>query len=352
MATGLGIRNFTKVYRESQYTNQGSLILSGTEHNAYLNRLTVEVTHFDAYRSENFKTLPENTHWGYLTQFKGSSVLSSTPVKFVKQRVFEHINQGIWAYHQTTENVRLLNASTESGVNSLIAGGVLGDATGALIRIFIKAKEGLGDTFDNAAAWLLGYEQAGDGGVGEAGNSYTGFPIASPFPDAFKFKADIPVSFKFRLESWYLVNPIIYITSNPSDASDETNGEDEYPSPEPGNSDGKGQEFPPASAPASGSDPRDYATKPGQPGTGVWTFVVSFSNPGNNAACNNIPAATLALRGFPDEPVKREFTGPPVQAGGRPGRFFTSVASVNHGGDCQVNGPGSAFFTADGPSND
>ena len=349
MPTGLLIRDFEKVYREVRYSNQGSIRLSEIEHNAYLNRLTLEITHYDAYRSISYKTLPDNTHWGYLTSFKGSSVTNNLAIKFSKQRVFEHINQGIWDYHQATENLNISNAATQSGVNSLISGGVLGEATDALVRIFVEAKDALGESFSNAAAWLVGYEALGDNDQGEPDSTYTAFPIASPYPDVFKFLSDIPCSFLFRLESWYLVNPTVYITSNPTDTSDETEDENEYPSPDPGDGSGQGAEFPPSSAPASGSDPRDFEEDVGQPGTGVWTFTIQFSDPGNNAACNNIPAGFFELRGFPDEPPQREFTGPPTSTGGRPGRFFTSVASFSHSGDCALGGPGSPTFTADGP---
>lgn len=351
MPTGLNIRDFEKRYREVQYSEQGSIRLTEVEHNAYLNRLTIEITHYDAYRSVNYKTLPENTHWGYLTSFKGSSVVTNLGVKFVKQRVFECINHSIWDYHQSTETVSLLAAATESGVNSLISGGVLGDAVGALVRIFVKAKEGLGEAFENAKGWLVGYEELGESDPNEPTYTYTAFPVASPFPDVWKFKADIPCSFKLRLESWYLVNPLVYTVANPTDTSDETEDESEYPTPAAGNGDGGGQEFPASSAPDPNSDARDFAEDVDLPGTGTWTFVVSFSNPGNNAFCDNVPPATLQLRGFPDEPPAREFTGPVTQEGGRPGRFFTSVAEVLHGGSCQVNGPGSLSFIPDGPSS-
>lgn len=349
MPTGLTIRDFSKVYREVQYSEQGSIRLSEIEHNAYLNRLTLEITHYDANRSINYKTLPENTHWGYLTAFKGSSVINSLAVKFVKQRVFEHINQPIWDYHQSTESFQLSSAVSESGINALISGGVLGEATDALVRLFVEAKDSLEETFNNATAWLVGSRPLGENPTGEPDYSYTAFPVASPFPDVWKFKSDIPVSFKFRLESWYLVNPVVYITANPTDTSDETEDESEYPSPAPGDGDGGGQEFPASSAPDPSSDPRDFAEDVGEPGTGVWTFTIGFSDPGNNPACNNIPAGFFELRGFPDEPPQREFTGPPTSTGGRPGRFFTSVDSFTHSGDCALGGPGSPTFTADGP---
>jgi hypothetical protein len=350
MATGLNIRDFTKVYRESQYTNQGSLVLSEIEHNAYLNRLTIEITDYDANRSTNFKSLPESTHWGYLTTFKGSSVVDKIPVKFAKQRVYEFINIGVWNYHQETENIRLTKVFNESAANSILQSQLLSETQTKVVDFYLDLIGNLPPQIEEDLKWILSFTYRGEEPEPPENKDYTAFPIASPYPDIFKFLSDIPLSFKFRLESWYLLNPSVYITANPTDTSDETEGEDEYPVPTAGDGNGDGSEFPPAGAPDPNADPRDYGDEQGQPGTGEWTFVISFSDPGNNAACNNVPPATLALRGFPDEPVQREFTGPPVPAGGRPGRFFTSVASAAHGGDCQVNGPGSAFFTPDGPS--
>lgn len=351
MPTGLTIRDFSKVYRELQYSEQGSIRLSEIEHNAYLNRLTIEITHYDASRSVNYKTLPDNTHWGYLTSFKGSSVINSLAVKFVKQRVFEHINHGIWHYHQATESTVINKGLLENTANAILQTGLLGDATSFLVRQLLEATEFVEGEINEATRWLIGYEYFTGSPPELADNSYTAFPIASPYPDVWKFKSDIPCSFKFRLESWYLVNPVVYVTANPTDTSDETEDESEYPTPDPGNGDGGGQEFPASSAPDPSSDPRDFAEDVGEPGSGVWTFTISFSNPGNNPACNNVPAAFAELRGFPDEPPQREFTGPPQPEGGRPGRFFTSVDSFTHSGDCQVNGPGSPVFTADGPSS-
>lgn len=351
MATGLNIRDFTKKYREVQYTEQGSIRLSEVEHNAYLNRLTLEITHFDASRSINYKTLPENTHWGYVTSFKGSSVVSNLGVKFVKQRIFEHINSSIWDYHNAQENIWLLSSIVQKyGQLALGELSSLDDGIG-IPGLIVTAIEGLENVTGPAVEWLIEQFVGGDITPNNPAQAYSAYPIASPFPDVWKFKSDIPCSFTFRLESWYLVNPIVYVVSNPTDTSDETEDESEYPSPAAGNGDGGGQEFPPSGAPDPMSDPRDFKEDVGQPGTGVWTFVVSFSDPGNNAFCNNVPPATLQLRGFPDEPPMREFTGPVTPEGGRPGRFFTSVAEAAHGGSCQVNGPGSLNFIADGPSS-
>lgn len=301
MPTGLLIRELHRTYRELRFSNSGSIALTEIEHNAYSHRLTVEITHYDAPRAINEKTLPTNTHWGYLTSFKGSSVLSSQAVKFAKQRVYQAINTEIWAYHQATESLSLSTAVTESGINALISGGVLGEAVDALVRLFVKAKDGLGDAVDNAANWLVGSRPFESGEGDDPTTLYTAFPIVSPFPDIFKFKSDIPVSFLFRLESFYLVNPAVYILANPSETGDETEDEDEYPTPEAGDGNGEGNDFPPSDPNPEGSDPRDFGnSNPGRIGT--WNVVLRYSDPGGNVACNDVPLRTESIPGYENSP--------------------------------------------------
>lgn len=350
MATGAGIRDFTKVYRELTYSNEGSIRLTGTEHNAYLNRLTLEVTHYDAYRSFNFKSNPDTTHWGYLTSFKGSSVVDKMAVNFVKQRVFEHINSGIWQYHSAQENLRLQKSFAESAANSILQSELLEDAQSKAVDFYLRLISSLPDQVEEDLRWILSFTYRGEGEEPQTNEDYTAFPICSPFPDVFKFKSDIPCAFKFRLETWYLVNPSVYIVANPTDASDETDDESEYPEPNPGNGNGQGQEFPPSSAPNPDSDPRDFEGGL-EEGTGVWTFSISFGDGGGNPFCLQVPAATLALRGYPDEPPKKRFTGPrKMPEGGTPGEYYTSVDSAAFGGDCTVSDVVNPVFIADGPS--
>lgn len=268
MPTGFNIRDFNKVYRELRYENEGAIRLSQTEHNAYLNRLTLEVTHYDAYRSYNFKSNPETTHWGYLTSFKGSSVVNNQAIKFVKERVYENINQGIWQYHQATENIRLDKSFVESAASSILQSDLLEETQQTVVKFYLKLINNLPAQIEEDLQWILSFTYGGEVPSEPGNQNYTGFPIASPFPDVWKFKSDVPVSFLFRLESWYLVNPAVYIVSSPTDTSDETEGEDEYPSPLPGDGSGSGVGFPTPSSIPAGADPRDYSDPEGEEGSG------------------------------------------------------------------------------------
>lgn len=266
--TGLLIRDFSKQYRELRYSDSGSIGISEVEHNAYRLSLTLEVTHLDGVRYSNLKTLPENTHYGYCTLFRGSTVTENIPVKFPKFRIFDIVNQGIWNYHQATENVQVIDslmgsyglyyhsahlalAESESPVGNLVRGvGKLAipDGQGDGERLYWESQvEELTEDFD------------GDDG-------YRAYPVATPFPDIAKFKGDLKCSFLWRLEAWYLVNPLVYVLDNPTDTGDETEDEDEYPQPNEGDGDGDGDEFPSSSNPWGGSDPRDFGEQdfPGQ----------------------------------------------------------------------------------------
>lgn len=335
MATGLLVRDFTKVYRELRYENEGSIRLSEIEHNAYLNRLTLEVTHVDAYRSVNFKTNPDNTHWGFLTSFKGTAVTQNLPVKFAKQRVFEHINQGIWNYHESTENIRLTKSFGESVASSILQSDLLEEAQQTVVDFYLNLIGNLPNQIEEDLQWILSFTYRGEPPATPGNQAYTGFPVCSPFPDLFKFKSDIPVSFLFRLESWYLVNPAVYITSNPTDTSDETEGEDEYPEPENGSGDGSGAGFPTPNQPPADSDPRDFGDS--EFGTiGTWSVVLRYSDPGGNADCNDVPLRTETLPGYSNTPPIFDVREP---EGTNPrNRIFiqTPLASIFVARDCAI----------------
>lgn len=285
MATGLLIRDFFKEYRELRYSNSGSIALSEIEHNAYRASLTLEITHIDAPRYGSLKTLPENTHYGYVTLFRGSTVTETIPIKYPKFRVFDINNQGIWNYHQATESLQILGGVSVGAANEVGRGILsrLGDlATGTICFVGGLRR----DVPEEALGWeyILDFFDCDepDGGAGSISSAYRGFPVATPFPDIAKFKADVPVSFLWRLETWYLVNPAVYIVDNPTDTGDETDGEDEYPVPEQGDGDGDGSEFPPSDAADPNADPRDFGGGNGvnAPGvTNVFADFVAYPNP-------------------------------------------------------------------------
>lgn len=283
MATGALIRDFEKDYRELRYSNSGSITLSEVEHNAYRAALTLEITHVDAPRYGSRKTLPDNTHYGYVTLFRGSTVTDTVAIKYPKFRVFDIRNQGIWNYHQSTESVQVGAGVSVTAANA--------SSSGILDR--------LGNLVTGTVCFLIGIDYAAGGGgpvsdfvldffdcdepdgeTREISKRYRAFPIATPFPDIAKFKADIPCSFLWRLELWYLVNPAVYIVDSPTDTGDETEDEDEYPEPEQGDGDGDGDEFPDSDPVPPDSDPRDFP--PGEIGPptnpdGTVTYTVTVT---------------------------------------------------------------------------
>jgi hypothetical protein len=287
MSTGLLIRDFDKNYRELRYSSSGSIRFSEIEHNAYRLALTLEVTHVDAPRYGNKKTLPDNTHYGYVTTFKGSTVTDSISIKYPKFRVFDIINSGIWLYHQNTEAVQVDAGVVEISANTSSNGvlGKLGDWLGGAVCFFIKLDYSMGGGGPTSDFLLEALDcDSGEAESESLAKKYRAFPIASPFPDVVKFKADLPCSFLWRLEQWYLVNPAVYIADNPTDTGDETEDEDEYPEPEKGDGDGDGSEFPDSDEPDPNSDSRDFPEigggDPDAPGvTNIIGYFVAYGNP-------------------------------------------------------------------------
>lgn len=261
MSTGLLIRDFFKDYRELRVTNSGSIAPSEIEKNAYRLSLTLEITHLDAPRYSNLKTLPENTHFGYCTLFRGSAVTDTIPIKYPKFRVFDIINQGIWNYHQFNESVVMNDAglavALDYYLSSILPELAADYEPGWLIRELIDSSA-VGDFGLSWYSRILSIATSLGEAIPDEDQKYRAYPIASPFPDIAKFKSDVPCSFLWRLEAWYLVNPAIYIVDNPTDSGDETEGEDEYPVPAQGDGDGDGDEFPPSDPIPSGRDPRDF----------------------------------------------------------------------------------------------
>ena len=268
MATGALIRDFEKDYRELRYSNSGSITLSEIEHNAYRAALTLEITHVDAPRYGSKKTLPDNTHYGYVTLFRGSTVTDTIAIKYPKFRVFDIRNQGIWNYHQLTESTQINAGVSVTAANASSSGILdkLGDASTGIV-CFIIGIETVLNGGESSLDFVLDLFDCDDPNADEQNiaRRYRAFPIATPFPDIAKFKADIPCSFLWRLELWYLVNPAVYIVDNPTDSGDETEGEDEYPEPEQGDGDGDGDEFPDPDPAPPDSDPRDF-DRPFTPG--------------------------------------------------------------------------------------
>jgi hypothetical protein len=238
--------------------------------------LTLEITHINAPRYGNNKTLPMNTHYGYVTLFKGSTVTGSLAIKYPKFRVFDIVNQGIWEYHQATETlVSSVSVTAENVVqvaNAIIDRADEGWGTEDICKVlrFVDDEQGF---LDSLLFSVLDCDEQPPQPSAKELNQYRAFPIASPFPDVVKFLSDVPLSFLWRLELFYLVNPAVYIFDNPTDTGDQTEGEEEYPEP-----DGESP-FPPSSPGDPDSDPRDYIGGDGvdyPPGTRLRVSYTKF----------------------------------------------------------------------------
>lgn len=282
----LSVRDLFKQERELRFTNSGSIRLSEIEHNAYALRLTIEITDVVGTNYKNSKYLPDQYHYGYVTALKGSSVVFGLPVGYTRERVYDHINDGIWHWHQNAENRSLDDNILSLMLYRYIAAEIYEDAPFFLRMIWVlpfneeerenyleaQLEEIFGESLPNIEGSLVDNQ-----------NGYAPFPIVSPYPDVFKFKADRPTSFLFRLETFYLVNPAYYITTSPTDTSDTTEDEDEYPEP---NSlpPGAVPDFPTPNGADPSSDPRDYGGESGEfpPGT---TMRVYYTRKAYGAGC-------------------------------------------------------------------
>ena len=134
------------------------------------------------------------------------------------------------------------------------------------------------------------------------------------------------------------------MTSNPTDTSDETEGESEYPSPIPGNGDGGGQEFPGPSERDPSNDPRDYTNGDyGEQGT--WTVQLNYFDAGNNPACNAVPDRPFVIAGYANSPPVVITTAPPNETGAPAKSLQTALQTLPIARDCGVSLIGDAVFT-------
>jgi hypothetical protein len=172
--------------------------------------------------------------------------------------VFDVVNSGIWQFHQHTESLKtavlLLSEMQVSVGNAIVERADDGWGSADICKV-IRWLDFVPDPLDRLTYFLSDCGAELPDPQAKDLETYRAFPIASPFPSIAKFKADIPCSFLWRLDAWYLVNPAVYVNDNPTDTGDETDGEDEYPVPD---SVPDSEDFPPSSAPQDGADTRDY----------------------------------------------------------------------------------------------
>ena len=141
-----------------------------------------------------------------------------------------------------------------------------------------------------------------------------------------------------------MVNPTVYITSNPTDTGDETEGEDEYPAPEAGDGGGAGEEFPPSSPRDNDNDPRDYDENDfGEQGT--WTVLLNYFDAGNNPPCNDVPDRPFVIAGYANSPPQVIVTAPPNETGAPAKSLQTALQTLPIARDCGVTLVGDATFT-------
>lgn len=354
MATGALIRDFEKDYRELRYSNSGSITLSEIEHNAYRAALTLEITHVDAPRYGSRKTLPDNTHYGYVTLFRGSAVTDTIAIKYPKFRVFDIRNQGIWNYHQSIESlvsgVGLVSENTVQVGNAIIERADDGWGPSDICKV-IRFLDVVPDPLDPFVYFISDCGASLPDPQAKELAQYRAFPIATPFPDIAKFKADIPCSFLWRLELWYLVNPAAYTVDNPTDTGDETEGEDEYPEPDQGDGDGDGDEFPEPDPAPPDSDPRDFGSPPPSPPPPPPPF--------RGGQCRGVlydVTVQLSASVRPANPVNvtRRYVGPIRGITSRSAGAESSLRreySVRYGDPIQEDLIGALFVTFNGQSN-
>lgn len=247
-------REFFKQSRRENFDDSGSIRLTEVEQNAYRNVITFEAVDLAAPRYFNFKTLPENTHYGYATYFEGDSVTKVEPIKFPLYRLSDSRNEMLWHFYQTQEVVNLIQGFNEAIANAVVE--QLKDTAPNLIRFLIELTEPTTGPADRIWEWVISL--VSDDTQPPPAEPFIPLPIDTPHPTVIKFKADVPMRFSLRLDSWFLANPVVYIVGSVVDTDEPTEDEGEYPDRDgTGNPDGgtygDGSESP---LPLD-SDPRD-----------------------------------------------------------------------------------------------
>jgi hypothetical protein len=249
-------REFFKQSRRENFDDQGSLRLTEIEQNAYRNIVTFEAVELMAPRYANFKTLPENTHYGYVTHFEGDSVTKVEGVKFPLYRLSDTRNEMLWHFYQLQEMLNLIQGFNESIANAVVE--ELKDSAPNLIQFVLELTEPGSGPADRVWEWLISLVD--DPSNPPPSEPFIPLPIDSPHPTVIKFSSDVPMRFSLRLDSWFLANPVVYVVGSVVDSEEPTEGEGEYPdngdtnNPAGGTHGDNAQSLPPAD-----SDPLDFS---------------------------------------------------------------------------------------------
>lgn len=247
-------REFFKQSRRENFDDSGSIRLTEVEQNAYRTVVTFEAVDLDGGRYFNTKTLPDNTHYGYATVFEGDSVVREVGVKYPLCRLSDTRNELLWHRYTTEELVDFIVQTSEATANATIE--ALSEATPDILEFAIQLFNPTSETGDRVYEWLLSLVSQPDDS--QPPEQFTALPVDTPHPTVIKFKADLPMRFSLRLDSWFLANPVVYIFGSDVDSGEPTEGEGEYPDGgDTGNPDGGSYGDGGESELPTDSDPRD-----------------------------------------------------------------------------------------------
>jgi len=271
-------REFFKESRLLRFDDSGSIRLSEIEQNAYRNVITFEAVDVVGFRYYNYKFNPAQSFYGNCTVFEGATASRTIPLHFIRQRLTDTRNEMLWHRYTTTEVVQFLESYSELTASESSSGGA--------VEYLKEYVETLSDPIASAWEWVIS-KVIGDGS-GQTDDEYIPLPVDTPHPTVVKIKCDVPCRFLLHLDSWYLVNPVVYIVGSAVDSDEPQDDGSEFP-------DGGGTDNPDGGAFGDGnespldpgSDARDKGEDAGWASGATVNFQVTTSVH-LGGACDNI----------------------------------------------------------------